>query len=37
MQKVREHLLVMEVEFEVDLVKFGENCKKGEKIRIWKF
>jgi len=28
MQKVKEHLLVMEVEFNVDLVEFGEYCKK---------
>jgi len=33
MQKVREHLLVMEVEFDVDLVVFGESRTKWEKIR----
>jgi len=32
MQKVREHLLVMEVEFDVDLIEFGENRKIGSKI-----
>jgi len=35
MQKVREHLLVMEVEFDVDLVEFGENRKNWEQNRIW--
>jgi len=33
MQKVREHLLVMGVEFDVDLVEFDENCTKREKFR----
>jgi len=33
MQQVREHLLVMELEFDVDLVEFGESRIKWEKIR----
>jgi hypothetical protein len=37
MQKVREHLLVIEVEFDVDLVKFCENRKIWEQYRIWMF
>jgi len=31
MKKDKEQLLLMEVEFDVYLVEFGENCKKWEK------
>jgi hypothetical protein len=37
MQKVREHLLVMEVKFDVDLVDVGEIRKNWEQNRIWMF
>jgi len=33
MQKVREHLLVIEVEVDVDLVEFDQNLTWREKIR----